>query len=301
MATHAIRDHPLLGAGPGRFLAATGKYTTLKLTKAEGLDSQFVDAHNILVEYGVTTGLIGLALLVAFLVVAFGLSGWGSPLAGFAILALAMHLVEPQDAFVMPIVFLALGAAVAGKAALSWRSVTLAQVLLVAVAVEQALLITLANRTLYDTNGPIRANEVAATYDGLDRATWQAPFWADPVSRQADLDEARAQAGDTSAQQDAVKHRREATKREPDRMRYWAQLALDEQQANNVEGAKAAFKQALAVNPWAADVQLLYARFLIDQGSADDRAEARRQIEHAMPALPNQREGQDLLSELNDQ
>ena len=64
MATHAIRDHPLLGAGPGRFLAATGKYTTLKLTKAEGLDSQFVDAHNILVEYGVTTGLIGLALQV---------------------------------------------------------------------------------------------------------------------------------------------------------------------------------------------------------------------------------------------
>ena len=59
----------------------------------------------------------------------------------------------------------------------------MAQVLLVAVAVEQALLITLANRTLYDTNGQIRANEVAATYDGLDRATWQAPFWADPAIR----------------------------------------------------------------------------------------------------------------------
>ena len=88
MASHAIRDHPVLGAGPGRFLAATGKYTTLKLTKAEGLDSQFTDAHNFFIEYGVTTGLVGLALLVGFVVLAFRLSGWGSPLAGFALLAL---------------------------------------------------------------------------------------------------------------------------------------------------------------------------------------------------------------------
>ena len=51
MATHAIRDHPVLGAGPGRFLAATGKYQTLKLTNADVLDQQFVDAHNIIVEY----------------------------------------------------------------------------------------------------------------------------------------------------------------------------------------------------------------------------------------------------------
>jgi tetratricopeptide (TPR) repeat protein len=289
----------LLGSGPGRFLAATGKYATLKLTNAEGLDSQFTDAHNFLIEYAVTTGVIGLAVLVAFLAVAFGLSGWGSPLAGFAILALAMQLVEPQHGFVTPVVFLALGAAATGPTALSWRSATAVQVLLIAVACEQALVIALGSRTVAELNGPIlsgriQSSQVAAAYKRLDSAVWETPFWASPVSLQDDLDELRAQ-GAPGATQDAVQHARQAAEREPERVVYWGQLAFDEEQASDVGAARAAFQRALAVDPWAADVQVQYARFLIDQG---DTEEAKRQLQHAVLALPDRTEADQLLSQL---
>ena len=52
----------------------------------------------------------------------------------------------------------------------------------------------------------------------------------------------QAQAGDRQAMQDAVNHRRQAAQREPDVMRFWALLALDEQQLGDTGATEAAFR-----------------------------------------------------------
>src|SRR5947209_2273232 len=70
-AGHAIAEHPLLGSGPGRYRAATSAHRDLALVRAEGADRLFVDAHNLVVEYAATTGLVGAAALAVWLLAAF--------------------------------------------------------------------------------------------------------------------------------------------------------------------------------------------------------------------------------------
>src|SRR5207302_9151293 len=77
-ARHALVERPVLGSGPGRFRAATSRFRTLRLVRAEGADRLFVDAHDMAVEYAVTTGLPGLALLLGWLALAVRRAGWRS-------------------------------------------------------------------------------------------------------------------------------------------------------------------------------------------------------------------------------
>lgn len=105
----AVGDRPLLGAGPGRFRAATSQYRTARQVRAEGPDRYFADAHNWLVEYAVTTGLVGLGALAAWVWTA-GRRARG-PLAAFAAGLGALQLVQPQSVRLTPVALLALGAA----------------------------------------------------------------------------------------------------------------------------------------------------------------------------------------------
>ena len=102
----AVGERPLVGWGPGRFPAATGpRYDAV--AAQEGLVLK--DAHNWVVENAVTTGLVGLALLLAWLgAAAFGASG---PLAGFALIVGLSSLVQPMHVALTPMALLALGAA----------------------------------------------------------------------------------------------------------------------------------------------------------------------------------------------
>ncbi len=112
----AVLHAPLIGSGPGQFGAATEALFPRWFVRAHQ-GQIFTDAHNIGVEYAVTTGLVGLALLVAFAVAAVR-SGRG-PLVGFAAVLLAVELVEPLNPVLTPLLFLAAGAAAgAGRAAL---------------------------------------------------------------------------------------------------------------------------------------------------------------------------------------
>src|SRR6266851_8953555 len=108
-ARHAIAHRPLVGAGPGEFRAATSEYRPLSVARTEGFDLLFADAHNLFVEYAVTTGLIGVLLLLGWLL--FAVESASGPLIWFALAGLACHMVEPQYAGTTPLVFLALGAA----------------------------------------------------------------------------------------------------------------------------------------------------------------------------------------------
>ena len=108
LARHAIGDRPLLGIGPGRFHDARTQYRTPRLVANLADNRTFDDAHNIVIEYGVTTGLIGLGALLMWL----GLAGRNArgPYAVGAIVLLAMHLAQPQSLATTPLLFLLLGA-----------------------------------------------------------------------------------------------------------------------------------------------------------------------------------------------
>lgn len=105
----ALQERPILGHGPGLFRHATTEHLTLEFARAEGPDRVFYDAHNVFVEYATATGLIGLALLVA-LVVMLARSTRG-PLAVFAAAVSFTWLLEPASLHTASLVLLALGAA----------------------------------------------------------------------------------------------------------------------------------------------------------------------------------------------
>lgn len=112
-APASIRRHPLVGAGPGQFRAATVADRTLRTGRLVP-DDYFLDAHNLVVEYATTTGLLGVAALLAWL--ALLVRRASGPLLSFGLLVLGSHLIQPQAASTTPVAFLALGAAAASPA-----------------------------------------------------------------------------------------------------------------------------------------------------------------------------------------
>jgi len=131
----ALRARPVLGWGPGGFLAAAGPRRSLAVARAEGPETLFADAHDLVIESVVTTGPVGAVLLGLWLTAAFGLAGdrrhrpsngtsrtastssehpGGAGLGGFAGLVLAASLVEPMHPGVTPLALLALGSASSG-------------------------------------------------------------------------------------------------------------------------------------------------------------------------------------------
>jgi hypothetical protein len=109
----SLSTRPILGYGPGEFRVASAPRRTIAIARAEGADRVFVDAHNILIEYAVTTGAIGVIALVTWL--GLVLRRTSGPLLVFSLAVLANHLVEPQSVRTTPVALLALGAASAAS------------------------------------------------------------------------------------------------------------------------------------------------------------------------------------------
>ncbi len=105
----ALGERPILGWGPHRHAVATAPRTTLAQARAEDPDSLFFDAHNVVVDQAVTTGIVGLALVGGF--------AWTSarraqgPLAWFAAGVTVTWLLEPMSLLTAPLALLALGLA----------------------------------------------------------------------------------------------------------------------------------------------------------------------------------------------
>ncbi|MDH3470125.1 MAG: O-antigen ligase family protein [Acidimicrobiia bacterium] len=106
----AVAANPL-GHGPGQFRDAVAPYGTPEIAAALAPNELPADAHNIVIEYAVTTGLAGVMALMLWIGAAlFAARG---PLAWFALALLGFHLVQPQSVITTPLLFLALGAAAA--------------------------------------------------------------------------------------------------------------------------------------------------------------------------------------------
>jgi hypothetical protein len=109
---HYLLHHPLLGVGPGQLRTAVDSTATLSFNQHVLAGRVASDGHDIFVEVAVTTGLLGLA---CFLVWLFGTVRIAARCGflGFAGAMVAVELVEPLNLAVLPLAFLALGAATA--------------------------------------------------------------------------------------------------------------------------------------------------------------------------------------------
>ena len=101
----AFTHHFLIGAGPGQFRSVTSFLFPLSFVKpAPG--EVFTDAHNFVVEYLTTTGILGAGALLLWLAVVFGRPA--ARCVARRTVLIAMELAEPLNAAVFPV---ALGAA----------------------------------------------------------------------------------------------------------------------------------------------------------------------------------------------
>jgi hypothetical protein len=111
-SAHYVLHHPLLGAGPGQLRTAMDSSATLSFFQRVLAGRVLADGHDVFVEVAVTTGLLGIACFLVWLVGAARIAG-RSAFIGFAGAMIATELVEPINIAILPVAFLALGAATA--------------------------------------------------------------------------------------------------------------------------------------------------------------------------------------------
>jgi O-antigen ligase len=266
-AIEAVGERPVLGYGPGRSLAATSPRRSLTLARYEGPDVLFSDTHNFLVEQLTTTGVLGFAAFLAWLVLAA--RRVRGPLAGFAAVGAFTMLFEPLNVGFTPIVLLAFGAAGADAAqrALvdgSWLrsrpAIVVSIATLAAGAVAGALLVS------GDMHYRVAVRDLSI--DELSAAEQRFPPWPHLPGVRAQMINARAPEGER-----AIRAEREAIARDSDDPRWWYALGVLEEQRDRPARAERAYQQALERNPWS--VAALSGLFRLALGEADQVAATR--------------------------
>jgi len=241
-ARHAVAEHPVIGAGPGRFWAATVGHRPLSVTRFSP-NTYYADPHNFLVEYAVTTGILGVGLLAVWLGLAARRAS--GPL-GLAALALGLvHLIQPQNAAVTPLAMLCLGAA--GPVAIIPPAVAVRASRALTVVTTSAA----ASLAVIFLVGQFSLRQAYLDFDvaHADRAYRFLPFWPDVAERRATVAAGDLAFGATPNWEEARRYYREATRRDPADPRTWLNLGDFEQARRNPGAAETAYETALTVEP----------------------------------------------------
>lgn len=262
VGAEAAMERPLFGWGPGRFQAATSPRYTPEI--AGGGNLAWKDAHNWVVEYGVTTGAVGLLLLGAWLGLAARTSR--GPLAGFAAVVGLLMLVEPQTVGLAPLAFLALGAgdrrhramaAAAGERGGPWRVVA---AVAGGVSVVAAVVLLAGQFFLYRA---FLDTSVAS----FNKAHALLPPWPE-VSYVGSRTEAFHGLHSEPHARRSLALAREATRRDPADPSAWSYRGFIELKWGTRPAAAAAFEQSLERNPWLAEG--LRGRAMLAQARGDE-------------------------------
>ena len=279
----ALADRPLLGYGPGRVIEATSPRRDARMARGDP-ERVFLDAHNLLVEYLVTTGPLGLLALVAFLVLA--LRRARGPLLWFALGILALHLMQPQSPATTPLAFLALGAA----AVATTGPVGAPRHPLLAVGTGALALAALVG------GGRIVAGDFQLDQADLDTSIAKGrsaarllSSWPEPAARLGlihafyAVTERSDPARRAALQEESLRWFLEATRRDPAVANHWNNLAEFDVAAGRLDAAETHFRAALARNPWSANALTGVAAMALRRG---DTAAAAPLIEQARRVLP---------------
>lgn len=114
-AATAFLHRPIIGFGPNELEAATNPRMSLAFARTLQAGKIFSDAHDIVIEVAVTTGVLGLACFLAW--VGGSIRGARNYFVYFALMCLAVEMVEPLNVAITPLAFLALGASLMGSEA----------------------------------------------------------------------------------------------------------------------------------------------------------------------------------------
>jgi len=261
LALPALEERPILGYGPGQFRRATAPHTTPAAARAFGPDTLSDDAHDVVVEYATTTGLLGVAALGVWLWCA-GRRARG-PLAAFALFGGLSLLVQPQNVALTPVLLLALGAAApvplrrAGPRLRTFMVVT-------------ALVGVVAGAALLRGDALLARATDGLVLDQARAATAALPGWSvGPAT------EARAAAyevlstHDPSGGPEVLVAARDAVARDPSDPRRWNELGDYELRWGTREAGRRAYEAANRANPWSVRALRSRARLAAE---ADDRS-----------------------------
>jgi hypothetical protein len=312
----AFTHHFLLGAGPGQFRSVTTALFPLSFMRAAPT-TVFTDAHDIFVEYLVTTGLLGILALLAWLLVT--LYRARGPLVLAALVLLAIELAEPLNVAVTPVAFCALGAAICSpriRAARTARGASTANaastgdtagfattenapenphpfpVALRAIIGAFALAGLVAGALFFVGDGLLTRSEsqydLAQDQPALQNATTANDIlraWPDPASEIGEI-HFYLGLGDHPAQRDlAVVWAKVAALRDPTNSPSWVTLADYQLAAGQYAGAQQSAAQAIIYLPW-------YPAALNDLGIASlalgQNAAAHKWFERSLEITPDQ-------------
>jgi len=239
----AVLDRPLLGWGPDRIRPAIQHHFSADFTRAfqrEDISQQYFDVHNFILQILIAVGVIGLALLVAFVVFNSRRSNFTLTLTAATIVL--NWMLQPAWLSSLPLVAILLGAAatrptsppqprrhrrdVAGGVALA----------LGLLAAGGLLTADLGLRVAADSGNPATVRRVAG---------W---FGDDPYV----LDNFVVNTYDPTipAQRPArVAAARRAAEAEPDIPFWWSELAMTQRENGDLAGMRSSIDKALALQP----------------------------------------------------
>lgn len=285
----ATGSDPLLGAGPGRFRAATLPHRPLAVAQTEGPERVYVDAHNIAVEYAVTTGLPGAALLLGAIAVALlrGRSAWR----WCAVALLLIHLVEPQSVSVTPLLFVALGLSHLPPPLGEHEPVRTAwwRGTVVVGACIAAVVLLAGDYLLLEARLDVEVEDAA-------RAERLLPPWPQPAKSLATAHALRAlSTGDPNEGARVTSWLAEAARRSPDDPSRWSDLGDEYLAHGNESRAIAAFRRALESSRYSTRALNGLARSQRAAGHVED---ARAALRRSLAIDPDQRAARRLLEQL---
>jgi O-antigen ligase len=244
MGAKAFASRPMFGWGPGMFRTATSTRQSLRVTRFEGADRLYVDAHNFVIEYAVTTGLIGLGLLLAWLW--FAAQGARGPFAAAAAALFASSLLNPQFVAVTPLAFLFVG--MATNRGLAPRPLPRRNVALIGPAAVVALV---AATVLVVGDVQVRRaleSGEQATVRSAERLNGVWPF---PTVFAAALQSYDARNSISGPHREAaIALRLEAIALDRTDPNLWNLLGNEYERAHRFGQARRAFDRALELNPW---------------------------------------------------
>lgn len=254
-AVEAGKSEPLVGIGPGTY-----EYFWAR----EGTGGFVRDAHSLYLETFAELGLVGLALIVALIVVPFAVGArrlfaldrenrtvLAGALAACAAFAAAAAIDWSWELTVLPVAFLLLAAAVIGLPRLAADDQRARRPLagrlalpVLAVAGAIAIAIPMAGAgAVRDSQSEVRAQDLGGALAEARTAADIEPYAASPSLQEALVLELRGETGAAAAAA------RTATEEEPTNWRTWLVLSRLEARAGNAEASVAAYREARSLNP----------------------------------------------------
>jgi hypothetical protein len=246
----AITEQPLFGWGLGRFRAATqGDFSAdfVRVSAPNEKTSSWFDAHNIVLEYAIATGIVGCLVFVAFVV--FAVRRARGPFLALFLGIAATWMLQPASVSTAPLAFLVLGAAaprVAAEQRPYWVSV------LMRVAAVAGLLVG-AYYVVADWR-LARAKDAADFSEVESAARWlpRDAVIADLVASAAALE-----LGEGVDEATLIRKSEAVVALEPDRPLWWVQLGARHFLFGDDAAARAALEEAVALEPWHPDAWTL--------------------------------------------